>query len=385
MKYRLWSITALVAGLAMWLATARARRGRTERTRRPGHRDGPRADSVQEARVQAQDEGPETSAEPMLAGQTDRPQTATAPETGPASSTERLLLSGKATMVSLREAAAEWASDKAPRQAAALSFYTMLALSPLLIIAIGIAGLVLGGGETQRQVIGQVEENAGLQVADAVETVLANASRPGASVTAFIVGGILLLFGASGAIRQLKGALNVIWDVEPIPPEGMWRKIRVLITTYLRHFGLVIVCGIGLLALLVTTAAWGWVAGWVLGSLAAAELLLRVFDFGVTLALLTLIIAAIFKGLPDVEIQWRELWVGAFATALLFDLGRLAIGLYVSSSATTSVYGAAGSVVALLLWVYYSALIIFFGAELTQVHARRHGARLAAKQGARAV
>jgi membrane protein len=285
----------------------------------------------------------------------------------------------------LREAAGGWVDDKAPRQAAALSFYAMLALAPLLIIAVGIAGLVLGEGETQRRVLSEIEANAGPQVADAVETVLANASRPGASTTALVVGGLLLLFGASGAVRQLKGALNVIWNVERVSPDGLWRKILGLVLTYLRTFALVIVFGVGLLVLLASTAAWGWVAGRLHGSLPSAELLLRALDFGVTLALLTLVFAAVFKGLPDVEIDWRELWGGAFVTAVLFDVGRLGIGLYMSNSATTSAYGAAGSVVALLLWVYYSAMIVFFGAELTQVHARRSGRRLTPKPGARRV
>lgn len=285
----------------------------------------------------------------------------------------------------LKEAAGEWLHDKATRQAAALSFYAMMALAPLLIIAVGIAGIVLGEGETRQRVLSEVENNAGPQAADAVATVLANASRPGASVTAFVIGGLLLLFGASGAVRQLKGALNAIWNVERVPSDGTWRKILDLVLTYLRTFGLVIVFGVGLLVLLASTSAWGWVAGRLQGSLPSAELLLRALDFGVALALLTLVFAAIYKGLPDVEIHWRELWSGAFVTALLFSVGRLAIGLYMSTSATTSAYGAAGSLVALLLWVYYSAMIVFFGAELTQVHARRSGRRLTPKPGARRV
>jgi len=384
-----WAVTAK----AIAWATRRLRRGpaveaRGEAVRSPSTlADAPTRRLARAPAVGAGDHGREAAPPPderrrdLGAARSASGAAATSPEASDGGLRER---AGSAVGL-LREAAGEWLHDKATRQAAALSFYAMLALAPLLIIAVGIAGLVLGEGETRRQVLDQVETNAGPQVADAVATVLANASRPGASVTAFVVGGLLLLFGASGAVRQLKGALNTMWNVERVPADGTWRKLLDLVLTYLRTFALVIVFGVGLLVLLASTSAWGWVAGRLQGSLPSAELLLRLLDFGVTLALLTLVFAALYKGLPDVQIHWRELWTGAFVTAVLFDVGRLAIGLYMSTSATTSAYGAAGSLVALLLWVYYSAMIVFFGAELTQVRARRHGRRLTPKPGARRV
>jgi len=381
MKARDLGLAALI-GLAAWSAAATAIRWATGRRRRRSDSgeviDGspvPRPHQADQA-VRAVDAPAAAVRGAQAEGSGFQP---------PDSPKGRLVTRGRTLVGVVWDTVAEWIDDKAPRQAAALAFYTMLALSPLLIIAVGIAGVVLGEGETRRRVIEQVEQNAGPQVSDAVTTVLANASRPGASATAFLIGGALLLFGASGAVRQLKGALNAIWNVEPSPQSGTWNKVGTVILTYAYHLLLVMVFALGLLALLATTSAWGWVAGRLRGSLPDPELLLRVLDFGVTLALLTLVFAAVFKGLPDVEIEWRDLWAGAFATALLFDVGRLAIGLYVGGSATTSAYGAAGSVVALQLWVYYSALIVLFGAELTQVRARRLGRALTARRGARTV
>lgn len=285
----------------------------------------------------------------------------------------------------VKETLTGWSADKAPQQAAALAFYSLLALAPLLIIAVGIAGLVLGEGETRQALLEQIDELAGPQVAGAVRTVLDNASRPAASTAAFVIGGVLLLFGASGAVRQLRNGLNAMWNVEPVAAEGVGGKIKGMTLRYLFHFGLVIAIGIGLVVLLAASSGWGWVAGRVGELLPAPELLLRVLDFVVVTTLVTLVVAAVFSVLPDARIDRRDLWLGAAVTAVLFDIGRSAIGVYLSNSATTSAYGAAGSVVALLLWVYYSGLVFFFGAELTQVYARRHGRPLRPKPGARNV
>lgn len=280
----------------------------------------------------------------------------------------------------IQETLQEGAGDRAPQQAAALSFYSLLALAPLLLIAIAIAGLVYGPGAARDTLITQVHDKAGAQVADAAGTILTNAHRPGAGIAAFIIGSILLLLGAFGAFSMMRTALNAMWRVQEPPVKGFLSKIRHLLTTSLVNVAFVLGFGIGLLALLVASAAWTWVAGKIGGSLPAADVTLRAADFVVTLGLLTLLFAALFRVAASARPDWADLWLGAFVTALLFNVGRLAIGLYLGRSTTTASFGAAGSVVALLLWMYYSAMIMFFGAEFIQVHTRRHGRRLQPKQ-----
>ena len=282
----------------------------------------------------------------------------------------------------VKETGQEWAADKAPLYAAVLSFYTLLALAPLLIIAVSIAGFVYGSGPARQSLLTQVHDKVGAQTANAVDTILTNAHRPGASIAGLIIGTLLLLFGASGAVSTLHTALNAMWGVRPAPVRGFFRKVVHAVRSRLFNFVVVLLIGVVLLGLLALGAAWTWVAHKVGGSLPAAGVLLRSADFVVALGLLTGLFALLFRFLSDARPERSDLWLGSFITALLFDVGRLLVGLYLSKSTTTSAFGAAGSLVALLLWMYYSAMIVFFGVELTQVYARHCGRQLTPKRGA---
>jgi membrane protein len=276
----------------------------------------------------------------------------------------------------------KWLDDQAPQHAAAVSFYTLLALAPLLVIAVSIAGLLYGPGRARDDILSQIGQRAGSQVADAVDTVLTNAHRPGATIVGFVLGGLLVLFGASRAISAMHTALNAMWNVRPAPLADLWSTVRYGLKSRLLYFAVVLLVGLSMLVLLVLSAAWTWVAHKVGGSLPAADVLLRAGDFVVTVGLLTLLLALLFAYLADARPEWPDLWRGSLVTAVLFDVGRLMIGLYLSRVATTSLFGAAGSAVALLLWTYYSAMIVLFGAELTQAYARRRDRPLVPRRGA---
>ena len=282
----------------------------------------------------------------------------------------------------VKETGQEWAADKASLYAAVLSFYTLLALAPLLVIAVSIAGLVYGSGPARQSLLTQVHDSAGAQAAGALDTILTNAHRPGASAAGLVIGTLLLLLGASGAVSTLHTALNAMWGVQAAPLQGFLRKVAHAVRSRLFSFAVVAVIGVILLGLLTVGALWTWVAHKIGGSLPAAGVLLRIADFVVALGLLTVLFALLFRFLSDAKPQWSDLWLGSFVTAVLFDLGRLLIGLYLSKSTTTSSFGAAGAVVALMLWMYYSGMIVFFGVEFTQVFARHRGRQLTAKDGA---
>jgi membrane protein len=274
-----------------------------------------------------------------------------------------------------KETAQAWLADRANHYAAALAFYTLLALAPLLLIAVAIAGLAYGPGAARDHLIAQVHDKAGLPVADATRTILTNAHRPGTGVAALLIGGVLAVLGASGAFSMMRTALNAMWHVPPPQTDRLLTKVRVLLITKALNAALVIGFGICLLALLGLSAAWTWVAGRIGDALPAADLTLRAVDFLVTLGLLVLLFAALFRFTADVRPDWADLWSGALLTALLFNVGRLAIGLYLARGTITSSFGGAGSVVALLLFMYYSAMILFFGAEFVQVRLRHRGRR----------
>lgn len=274
-----------------------------------------------------------------------------------------------------KETAQAWLTDRANHYAAALSFYALLALAPLLLIAVAVAGLAYGPGAARDHLIAQVHAKAGAPVADATRTILANAHRPGNGVAALLIGGALALYGASNAFSMMRTALNAIWHVPPPQAKRLLTKLRMLLIIKALNAALVIGFGLCLLALLGLSAAWTWVAGRIGSALPAADLTLRAADFVVTLGLLVLVFAAVFRLTADVRPDWADLWSGALLTALLFNVGRLAIGLYLARGTVTSSFGGAGSVVALLLFMYYSSMILFFGAEFVQVRLSHRGRR----------
>jgi membrane protein len=282
----------------------------------------------------------------------------------------------------LKETIQEWSEDKAPRLAAALAYYTIFSIAPLLVLVIAITGFIVGNNTTIRdQVITQVQGLVGQQGADAISQLIQQTGQPRNGILASVIGIVTLLFGATGLFGQLQDALNTIWDVQPKPG----RKIMGVIKDRFLSFTLVLGLCFLLLVSLVISAALSVLNGYFSSLLGGAGIIAQVINFIVSTAVITLIFAMIFKILPDIEIHWGDVWIGALVTALLFSIGKGALGLYLGRSAAASAYGAAGSLVVLILWVYYSAQILFFGAEFTQVYARRAGSQLAPSKNAQKV
>ncbi len=255
-----------------------------------------------------------------------------------------------------KEAWTEFKNHKAQRLGAALAYYTLFSIAPLLLIAIAIAGLVFGRSRAQSQIIGQLRTLVGEAGAKAIAGMLISAAKPKKGALAIVIGAVTLLFGAAGVFGQLKDALNTIWNVEAKPGGGILAFIKG------RFLSFAMVLGVGFLLLvsLVIDAA--------LSALSSS--LWQPVQLLISFAVVTVLFAMIFRYLPDVRIEWRDVRFGAAFTSLLFVLGKFALGLYLGKRAIGSSYGAAGSLVVLLVWVYWSANILFFGAEFTQVYAR---------------
>ena len=266
----------------------------------------------------------------------------------------------------------EWSEDKASRLAAALSYYTVFSLPPLLIILLAIAGRVFEDAEVRvtAQITGLVGETGG----EAITSILENASQPEDSLVATIIGVATLIFGASGVFGQLQEAMNKIWEVPPNPKGGIVETIKD------RFFSFTMVFGVGFLLLvsLVVSAGLASIDEAINNLLPSLVILAQIINIVVSLAVITVMFALIFKVIPDVEVSWRDVWIGAFVTAALFTLGKWGISLYLSKSAPASSYGAAGSLIVILLWIYYSTQILFLGAEFTQVYANRFGSKIVA-------
>lgn len=272
----------------------------------------------------------------------------------------------------IKESFKGWKDDGALDLGAALAYYTIFSLAPLLLIVTAVAGLVWGREAVQGQLVGQMRGIVGPQGGQAIQTMVANAGQHGGGVLATILGVVTILFGATGVFVQLQGALDRIWNVEPKPGGGIWSFVR----TRMISFGMILGIGFLLLVSLVVTAAVAAAGKWAAGLLPGGETLVNILTFAVSFALITLLFAMIYKVLPDVEIAWRDVWIGAAVTALLFTIGKFLIGLYLAHSSVASTYGAAGSLVVLLLWIYYSSQILFLGAEFTQVYATRYGSQI---------
>jgi membrane protein len=269
----------------------------------------------------------------------------------------------------LRDTAKAWSQDKALRLSAALAYYSIFSLAPLIVITIGIAGLVLDDEAATGQIYAGLKSYVGAQAASALESMVESASKPKTGIIATIVGAVTLLLGASGVLGQLKDALNTIWEVKLKPGGG----IAFFIRSKFLNFGMVLVIGLLLLVSLVLSTflaslnqsfstvlqlpAWIWTCVGLVTALAVESVLF----------------ALLFKVLPDAEIRWRDVWVGAVITAILFEIGKTALGWYLGRASTADAYGAAGSVVLLILWVYYATCILLFGAEFTQVWASATG------------
>lgn len=273
----------------------------------------------------------------------------------------------------------KWGEDNAARLAAALAYYTVFSIPPLLILLLVIAGQAFDQAQVQNTIMNQVSDVMGESGSEAVSAILENASRPGGgSVVATIVGFVTLLFGASGVFGQLHGAMNEIWEVEPKPGGGIMATIKE------RFFSFTMVLGVGFLLMvsLVVSSVLASLNEFVSNIIPSLVLLAQIVNFVVSFGVITVLFALIFKVVPDVKIEWHDVWIGALVTAFLFTVGKWAIGLYLGNSATSSTYGAAGSLIVILLWVYYSSQILFLGAEFTQVYANKFGSRIVADEGA---
>lgn len=271
----------------------------------------------------------------------------------------------------LKETITQWQNDQAPRLAASLALYTLLSIAPLLVIAVSIAGMVFGDEAARGQISTQIASVVGPQAGDAIQGIIANARTPSSGILGTVVGLAVLLFGASGVFGELQSMLNQIWEVKPKPDRGLKGIIRD------RFFSLTMVMGVAfmLLVSLVVSAALATATKF-FEQYIPMPALWHVFNVVVALGVTTVLFALIFKVVPDVRIAWGDVWVGGFATALLFSIGKVILAWYVGRSATVSPFGAAGSLVALIVWVYYSAQILFLGAEFAQVYATRYGSHI---------
>lgn len=283
-------------------------------------------------------------------------------------------MSPKQVLRLLKQAFQAWNHDQASQLAAALAYYTLFSLAPLLILAIAIASLFFDNAVVRDQLMGQVEALMGGASADFVRTVLDNANRPGENTgwVASAISLVLLIVGATGVLSQLQLSLNTIWNIEARPGVGIVDQFR----KRLLSLGMVIAIGFLLLVSLIVTSVISGFSDYVQilmpGLDALAQLINVVVGFGLT----TLLFALMFKYLPDAVIAWRDVWFGAAATAVLFSVGKYLIGLYLGNSSFASSYGAAGSVIILLVWVFYSAQILFYGAELTKVYSHHFGSQI---------
>jgi membrane protein len=270
------------------------------------------------------------------------------------------------------ETVGEWYEDRAPRLGAALAYYMVFALAPGLIFIISVAALVLGEEQARSHILAEVRDLAGSNTAEALQATMDGVRREGGGLLATSLGIVTLLFGLWGVFGELQDALNMIWGVTAKPGRGVLAIIKE------RFWSFTMVVGVGFL-LLVSLALSAWIAAmgtFMGGALAVPAALLEAINAVFSTVVVALMFAMIFKLLPDVTIAWRNVWLGAAVTALLFTAGKSLIGLYLGRTAVGSAYGAAGSLIVILIWIYYSAQILFFGAEFTKVYTRRAGARV---------
>jgi membrane protein len=266
----------------------------------------------------------------------------------------------------------EWSSDKGGRLGAALSYYTVFSLAPLLLLVISIAGLAFGRAAAEGRIFGELSGLVGSDAARLIQAAVAKAHQTKGGVLGTIIGLVALMAGATGVVVELQDALDTVWKVEPKPNRGVWGVVR----TRLLSVAMILSLGFLLLVSLVVSAALSALTGWLRGMFGDVAVIGWFVDGVVALAVISTLIALIYKILPDAEVAWRDVWIGAIATALLFMIGKYLIGLYIGRASVGSAFGAAGSLAVLLVWIYYSAQIVLLGAEFTRVYANRFGARV---------
>ncbi|BCA56041.1 Ribonuclease BN [Nitrospira sp. KM1] len=275
------------------------------------------------------------------------------------------------------DAAGEWSLDRAPRMGAALAYYTTFAMVPLLLIAIAITGMVFGREASEGMILDHVSQLIGAQSTAAIKDMLRRADQPSSGILSTILSVGALLVGASGLFGELQDSLNTIWRIPPKEGGGLWGLIRD------RFFSFLTVIGSGFLLLvsLILSVAVAALGKWFGHLLPFPEFLLETFNLLLSFSVITFLFALIFKILPDTTLAWRDVWLGAMISAGLFSIGKFAIGMYIGKTEVGSAYGAAGSLVIVLVWVYYSAQILLYGVELTKVYACKSGRYQIAKPG----
>jgi membrane protein len=268
-----------------------------------------------------------------------------------------------------RQTFSEWSDDKGGRLGAALSYYTVFSLAPLLLLIISIAGLAFGRDAAEGRIFDQLSGILGADSAKLIQAAVAKAGSTKGGVIGTIVGIVALIAGATGIVVELQDALNTVWKVKPKPNRGVWGVVR----TRILSVAMILSLGFLLLVSLVVSAALAALSGWLRGVIGDVAIIGWFLDLVVAIAVITTLIALIYKILPDARVAWRDVWVGAAATAVLFLIGKYLIGLYIGKASVGSAFGAAGSLAVLLVWIYYSAQIVLLGAEFTRVYANRFG------------
>jgi len=269
----------------------------------------------------------------------------------------------------VKQAVSSWSDDYAPSMGAAIAYYTVFSVAPLLLIVISIAGLVFGQEAARGEIVSQLGGLMGADTAKAIEGLIVSVSKPGKGVLSSIIGVVVLLVGATTVFAELQDALDRIWRAPARPKSGLWGLLRARVLS----FGLILAVGFLLIASLVVSAGLSALGKWWAPLFGGWEVLLQVVNFVVSFGLITVIFALIYKIMPRVHVDWHDVWIGAAVTALLFTIGKFLIGLYIGKSSVASGFGAAGSLVVILLWVYYSAQIFLLGAEFTWVYAHSYG------------
>ena len=277
----------------------------------------------------------------------------------------------------LKRTAVAWNQHEAPRMGAALAYYSILSMAPLIVISIAIAGLAFGKDAAEGQIVYQMRDTVGEAGAQVLQDVLKNAHQPSSGIIATIFGLLMLLVGASGVFTELRSSLNRIWDV---PAEQTSAGLRGTVRFYVISFAMVVTIGFLLLVSLVLSALLAIFGKWLANLMPGLPITVQIFNAVLSFVVVTIMFAFIYKFVPDARVRWEDVWQGALATALLFTIGKFALALYIARAGVGGAYGAAGSLVVLLVWVYYSAQIFFFGAEFTHIRAR-HAAALARKHG----
>lgn len=265
-----------------------------------------------------------------------------------------------------------WHADNAMRLSAALSYYAVFSLAPILLISISVAGLIFGEDAARGAIEGQLDQSIGSESALAVQEMIESAKRGGNSILMTVVGFLILLFTASGVFAQLKDAMNIVWEVRPDPKHGFWNIVR----ARLLSFSMVITVAFLLLISLVLSATLAATTDWLGSTLSVPDFVWQIIAFIFSTVVITFLFAMIFKILPDAKVAWKDVWLGALLTSLSFSGGKFLLALYLGREETASAYGAAGAFILILLWIYYTVNILLFGAEFTKVYAESNNRRI---------